>query len=359
MPAVSGAHHGEAATAVSDLERLERRARELLGRSVYDYYAGGSGQEVTLRESVTAWDQLRLRPHVLRDVAAVSTAATVLGLALETPVLVAPMAYQGLLHPEAEVAMARGAGEAGSLMVLSARSSLPPAAVAATAAPTWAQVYILRDRARTAALVEQAVAAKARALVLTGDTPLVGSRPRDVANRFELPDPQRAVASSESSALAQDPGATLDDIAWLRSLAPTLPILVKGVLRGDDAWDCVAAGASGVVVSNHGGRQLDGVLAPARALGEVVAAVGTAGEVYVDGGIRRGRDVLAALALGARGVLVGRPAAWALTVGGAAGVASLLRALSAELAQTMALVGAPELASLRPDLVVDARLPPP
>ena len=254
-----------------------------------------------------------------------------------------------------EAASAAGAAAAGALYVLSTQAtmSVEEVALAAPEAVRWFQVYVVRDRGWTADLVARAAAAGYRALVLTVDVPLLGNRLRDLRNDFKLPTglkpanapPAGAARQRELAAdvLAQagqfDPGLTPDTIGWLAERSG-LPVLVKGVLRGDDAAACLDAGAAGVVVSNHGGRQLDTVVATADALAEVVAAVGDRGEVYVDGGIRRGTDVLKALALGARGVLVGRPVLWGLAVGGAAGVERVLSGLVGELRLAMALCGA-------------------
>jgi 4-hydroxymandelate oxidase len=349
-----------------DLEGLEAAARERLDRGVYDYIAGGADAERTVADNLAAWSRLRLRPHVLRDVAKVSTATTLLGGEVPTPLLVAPMAYHRMCHPDGEAASAAGAAAAGALYVLSTQAtmSVEEVALAAPGAVRWFQVYVVRDRGWTADLVTRAAAAGYRALVLTVDVPLLGNRLRDLRNDFKLPTglkpanapPAGAARQRELAAdvLAQagqfDPGLTPDTIGWLAERSG-LPVLVKGVLRGDDAAACLDAGAAGVVVSNHGGRQLDTVVATADALAEVVAAVGDRGEVYVDGGVRRGTDVLKALALGARGVLVGRPVLWGLAVGGAAGVERVLSGLVGELRLAMALCGAVGIDDLTPDLI--------
>jgi 4-hydroxymandelate oxidase len=346
------------------LEALEDQARSLLPSAVYDYLAGGADDERTLEDNVAAWARLRLRPRILCDVTEVSVATTVLGTPVRLPVLVAPVAFHRLAHPEGEVATARGAAAAGSIMVVSTRASrtLEDIAAAAPELPPWFQVYVLRDREWTADLVARAAAAGYRALVLTGDTPFVGHRRRDAANGFVLP-PDVGMANLPAGAgqavadpddhpgARQSPAVTFDDIRWLASIS-RLPVVVKGVLRGDDAVRCVDAGASALVVSNHGGRQLDGALAGADALPEVVSAVAGRVEVYVDGGIRRGTDVLKALALGARAVLVGRPVLWGLATSGAAGAQGVVEHLGEELAQVMALAGARDVDDVTPDLVV-------
>jgi 4-hydroxymandelate oxidase len=325
----------------------ERAARELLPPAVWDYYAGGSGLEITVDEAVAAWQRHRLLPHVLRDVAAVTTSTTVLGTSVTSPVLVAPTAYSVMAHPEGEVATARGTAATGSLMAVSSRCSTRLEDVAAAAAGHWwFQVYVMRDRTLTEGLVRRAAAAGATALVLTGDTPYTGVKHRP-SGALPLTDEQSLVNVGDHLrpgvdpwlSMDQDPATTMADIAWLRELSG-LPVVVKGVLRPDDALACLAAGAAGVVVSNHGGRQLDRSVTSADALAAITTAVGDQGEVYVDGGIRDGVSVLTALALGARAVFVGRPTIWALAAGGADGVTAMLTALTADLAHAMALAGA-------------------
>jgi 4-hydroxymandelate oxidase len=349
-----------------DLDALEAAARERLDRGVYDYIAGGAEGELTLAGNRAAWSRLRLRPRVLRDVAKVSTATTLLGSRVATPLLVAPMAYHRMADPDGEAASFAGAAAAGALYICSTQATMSVEEVAAAApeAARWFQVYVVRDRGWTAELVARAAAAGYKALVLTVDVPLLGNRLRDLRNHFRLPTglkpanapPAGAARQRELAAdvLAQagqfDPSLTPEVIGWLAERSG-LPVVVKGVLRGDDALACVEAGAVGVVVSNHGGRQLDSVVATADALAEVVAAVGDRVEVYVDGGIRRGTDVLKALALGARAVLVGRPVLWGLTMGGAHGVERVLSGLAGELQLAMALCGAVGVDDLTPDLI--------
>jgi 4-hydroxymandelate oxidase len=350
-----------------DLAALEAAARARLERGVYDYIAGGADAELTLADNLAAWSRLRLRPRVLRDVSEVSTATTLLGSRVPIPLLVAPMAYHRMAHPDGEAASAAGAAAAGAPYVCSTQATMSVEEVAAAApdAVRWFQVYVVRDRGWTAELVARAAAAGYRALVLTVDVPLLGNRLRDLRNDFRLPTglapanapPAGAARQRELAAdmLAQagqfDPALTPDTIGWLAERSG-LPVVVKGVLRGDDALACLDAGAAGVVVSNHGGRQLDGVVATADALPEVAAAVADRAEVYADGGIRHGTDVLKALSLGARAVLIGRPVLWALSRGGASGVERVLSALAAELRLAMALCGAVSPADLTPDLIV-------
>lgn len=343
---------------------LEQQARACLSPLAYDYVAGGADDELTLAENVAAWRRLRLRPRVLRDVSKVSTATTVLGTAVSLPALVAPMAYQRLAHDDGERATAQGAAAAGTIMIAStvATTSLEDIAAAAPEAVQWFQLYVHRDRGWTAELVARAAAAGYRALVFTVDLPVLGLRRRDERNRFRLPpgmvmanvgEPPPQVDGSAIMAYASDrldPGLTFADIEWLRGLCD-LPVLVKGVLRGEDARACVDAGAHGIVVSNHGGRQLDTAIATAAALPEVVDAVGDAVEVLVDGGIRRGTDLVKALSLGAQAVLVGRPVLWGLASDGAEGVRSVLETLRDEFARALTLCGAPAVGEVTADLL--------
>lgn len=338
------------------LADLERLAREVLPPMAHDYYASGAMDELTLRDNVAAWQRLRLHYRVLRGVAARPLGTTVLGHELALPVLVAPTAFHRLAHPDGELATARAARAAGTVMVLSTLSnSAVEEVVPAAGGQVWFQLYVYRDRAATEALVRRAEAAGCRALVLTVDAPLLGRRERDVRNRFHLPaglqvrnllaegyatlGPDAADSGLAAYVAALlDPGLDWDAVAWLRSLT-RLPLVIKGLVRPDDATRAVEAGASAVVVSNHGGRQLDTAPATADVLAACVDAVAGRAEVLVDGGIRRGTDVLKALALGARAVLVGRPVLWGLATGGEAGVRRALGMLRDELDLGLALCG--------------------
>jgi 4-hydroxymandelate oxidase len=348
-----------------DVAELQRRARQILPRQVYDYYAGGSGRERTLRATGKAWRQVWFAPRVLRDVSVVDTATRLLGTPVGTPLCAAPTGYQGLAHPDGEPAAAAGAARAGALYVLSTRSTRRIEEVAEAAAayggPWWFQVYVMRDRRLTEGLVRRAAAAGARALVLTGDTPAVGRKLRQDSGGLASDDDFLVNLGplDDLSRAAQTTDVTFADIGWLGEVSGGLPVVVKGVLRGDDAVACREHGAAGVIVSNHGGRQLDGALPSALALPGVAAALtgqarpdpGRAGhdqpaggqpqvEVYADGGIRTGEDALAGLALGASAVFLGRPVLWALACGGADGVASLLEGLTDDLRHAMTLAGA-------------------
>lgn len=328
-------------------EQLEA-ARSSLDPAVYDYYAAGSGEESTLGEAEAAWRSYRLRPRVMCDVSAVDTGTEVIGVRVDSPIVVAPMAFHALAHPDAECASIAGTGAAGCLSVISTRASRPLEDIAAAATgPWWFQAYLMRDRGLTRALVERAAQAGARAVVLTVDTPYVGRKSRVSGVRIAVPDDEFLVNLAQHllpgavgrESAEQDPSMTPDVIGWLAD-AGGLPVIVKGVLRGDEAARCLDAGAAGVIVSNHGGRQLDRAVPSALALPEVLDAVGGRAPVLVDGGVRNGTDALVALALGASAVLVGRPLLWALASGGAAGVTAALTALDADLRHVMALAGA-------------------
>ena len=337
----------------ADVSELERQARELLRPEVYEYYAGGSGGEVTLRANGEAWRRVRFLPRVLRDVSAVQTSVRLghpLNLHLRTPIAVAPTAFHRLAHPQGEIATASGAARAGALFVLSSRSTRRIEDVAAALADGggswWFQVYLMYGRELTARLVRRAAAAGAQALVLTADTPVVGRKarmPRD--GLIDEPDFLANLGPLEDLAVTEFVPVSLADIGWLADISGGLPVVVKGVLRADDAAACLAAGAAAVIVSNHGGRQLDQAMPTALALPAVLAAA--AGRpVYVDGGVRTPEHVLAGLALGAGLVFVGRPVLWALACGGADGVQAWLDGLTDGLAHVMALAGAAALDEL-------------
>jgi 4-hydroxymandelate oxidase len=324
-------------------------ARERLEPGAYGYVAGGAGDERTLRGNTAAFERWELRPRVLVDVGSVSTAATVLGSEVALPVLVAPTAFQRLCDPEGELATARAAASAGTVMTLSTLSSATPAELAAAApgANQWFQLYWSRDRGFTQGLVEAAVEAGFSALMLTVDLPVAGRRERDVRAGFALPDdlplpnlPQTLRRENFHQALhaVVDDTLTWRDLEWLRPVCP-LPLVVKGILTGEDALLAAEHGAAAVVVSNHGGRQLDGVPPTLDVVPEVVEAVGERVEVLVDGGIRRGTDVLKALALGARATLAGRAILFGLAADGEHGVAHVLQLLRDELELGLKLLG--------------------
>lgn len=347
---------------------LEAMALERLDPMTATYYRSGSRDGHTLRANREGWRTWALRHRVLVDVSQASTRGTVLGRPVEAPLLVAPTAFHGLAHADAERATARGSRAAGSVMVLSTLSNTAMETVVAEAGRAWQQLYVYRDRGATGAMLDRAREAGMEAIVLTADAAVLGTREGDVASGFHLPahldlpnvpaDARALPAADGDSGLASyvarqlDPSLAWSDLAWIRERSG-LPLILKGIVRGDDAARAVDHGVDAVVVSNHGGRQLDAGVATARALPEVVDAVAGRCEVYVDGGIRRGTDVLVALALGADAVLLGRPVLWGLAVDGAAGVEGVLRQLQAELLEAMQLAGAPTLADVTRDLVTD------
>ncbi|MGW4020941.1 alpha-hydroxy acid oxidase [Streptomyces sp. NPDC005009] len=334
-------------------------ARSRLDPAVWDFFEGGAGEERTLAANAEAFDRLWLRPRVLRGAARPETATTVLGRSWDAPLAVAPLGYQTLAHPLGELATVRGTAAAARLpVVISTFAGREIEELAAAdGGPLWLQVYCLRDRSMTQGLIERAEGAGFEALVLTVDTPHMGRRLRDLRNAFQLP-PGIVPANldghdfSVPAAHAKAEFAPLDwsVVDWLRSVT-ALPILLKGILTDTDAVRALEAGADGIIVSNHGGRQLDGVPATLDALPEITAAVAGRLPVLLDGGVRRGRDVLAALALGADAVLVGRPVLHGLAVDADRGVTDVLRILLGELTDAMALAGLHVLADIGPDLV--------
>lgn len=351
---------------IADLAPL---ARERLSPMAWDYFAGGARDEVTLRDNREAWGRLRLHYRVLRGVEERVLRTQVVGQFSSMPVLVAPTAFHRLAHPEGEVATARAAAEAGVIMCLSTLSTVDMEAVCAAApGKIWFQLYVYKDRGLTRALVERAEAAGCRALVVTVDTAQIGVRERDERNAFHLPQgvevknlvgagfselPTPEAGGSGLVAYVKewlDPALRWEDIDWLRSIT-RLPILVKGIVRADDARLAADWGAVGIVVSNHGGRQLDTAPATAEVLPAIADAVGGRVSVLVDGGIRRGTDVVKAMALGADAVMVGRPVLWGLGWRGQEGVGRVLDMLREELDEAMALCGCAELGQITRDLV--------
>jgi 4-hydroxymandelate oxidase len=353
---------------ILNLHELEDLARARLPTVVWDYYASGADDERCVRRNQEAFAQVALHYRVLVDVARRALATTVLGQPIALPLGVAPMAFHRLAHADGELASVRAAGAAGTVFVLSTMSNTAVEhVVAAATGPVWFQLYVYRDRAATEALVRRVEAAGCRALMLTVDAPVLGRRERDVRNRFALPPGlaienlhaagyARMAPAAGGSALAAyvaelwDPALTWDAVGWLRSITK-LPVVLKGIVRADDAVRAVDHGAAGIVVSNHGGRQLDAAPATLDVLPRIADAVAGRAEVFLDGGIRRGTDVVKALALGARAVFVGRPILWGLAAGGQAGVAAALDVLRRELDLAMALCGCPSVASITRDLV--------
>jgi isopentenyl diphosphate isomerase/L-lactate dehydrogenase-like FMN-dependent dehydrogenase len=332
---------------------FERTAAGKLEAGVAGYFFGGACDELSLREAVTAWRQWRLRPRVLAGHERWETRVEVLGSELSMPILVAPVAYQRLVDEEGELAMARAAAAAGTVMCLSTLATSRPGEVASAItevnAHNWFQFYCFRDEGVTQALIDEAIESGFKAIVVTVDAPRGGRRERDLRTGFKIP--ERLGVPSVQAALGSTRAVTIEEtfalmdpaLGWadLEDLASTcdLPVLVKGILTAEDAVLALEHGAAGVIVSNHGGRQLDCAVATADALPDVVDVLAGRGTVLVDGGIRRGTDVAVALALGADAVMVGRPALWGLAVGGQAGALRVLELLREEFELALALLG--------------------
>lgn len=368
---------------IASLADHEQHARQCLDDNAWAYFAGGAADEITLRANRSAWDALILWPRVLRPLAGGHTRIELLGRTLAHPVLLAPVAFQRMAHGDGELATAYAAAAMGAGLVLSTQATLPLETIAqavlndAGRGPLWFQLYLQHDRGFTRALVERAEAAGYEALVLTVDAPSSGARDRERRAGFRLPPGIGAVNLAQmppAPPVALQPGQsalfdallhqapTWDDVAWLQSIT-RLPVLLKGVLHPADARQAAGMQVAGLVVSNHGGRTLDTAPATASALPRIVQAVDGSLPVLVDGGIRRGTDVLKAMALGASAVLVGRPVVWGLANAGAAGVAHVLRLLRDELEIAMALTGCATLADasqalLGADLEADYRVFP-
>ncbi|MEM7436057.1 MAG: alpha-hydroxy acid oxidase [Myxococcota bacterium] len=355
-----------------NLNELEEIARERLSEIAWSYYSSGANDEITVRRNSEAFREIALRYRVLVDVADRNLATEVLGSRIDLPLMVAPTAFHKLAHPDGEVGTARAANVIGTAMVLSTLSTTRvEEVVAATNRDVWFQLYVYRDRGATKSLVERVHAAGCKALVLTVDAPLLGRRERDIRKGFRLPEGMgienmlaegyaRVDAAEGESGLAAyfanllDPSLSWSDLDWLRAISP-MPVLIKGIVRADDARRAVDHGTDGIVVSNHGGRQLDTSIATIEALPAIADEVGDELPLLLDGGVRRGTDVLKAIALGASAVLVGRPVLWGLAAGGQAGVEHALSLLRNEIDLAMALAGAPNVAAITADLLAPRR----
>ncbi len=350
---------------VQDYQSL---AKERLDPAVYDFFVGGAGDELSIEQNRRAWDSIRLKPRVLVDVSQRDLSTTVLGQKVDMPVLIAPCGTNALAHPDGEWAVSRAAAAEGVIYVVSTMSNYSMEEVAgASDGIRWFQLYCFRDREVSRNLVERAEAAGYTALCVTVDVPLLGVRERDKRNRFGMPDGLRLKNLEQAGAdiMAQafsgssfnqyvadqfDASITWEMLEWLRDIT-SLPIVIKGILNAADARLAVEHGAGGIIVSNHGGRQLDGAVSGCEALPGIVEAVGGATEILVDGGIRRGTDVLKALAMGAQAVLIGKSYLWGLAVDGEAGVRGVLDMLRSELSSSMALAGRPNIASIDRELI--------
>ena len=344
-----------------NVAQYEEAARALLTPAIYDYYAGGAEDERTLRWNEAAFRQFALRPRVLVDVGRIDPSVELLGDRLAYPVLLAPTAFQRLAHPDGELATARAAAAAGTVFVSSTLSTFTIEEIAAATQRLWLQLYVFRDRAITRSLVERAEAAGCQAISLTVTVPVQGNRERDAHNRFALPAGiemanftglrQSRFPEAEASRLNAfideefDPSLSWRDVEWLRSITK-LPIVLKGIMAPEDGVLAVEHGVAAVVVSNHGGRQLDSGEPTLFALPRIADAIGGRIPVLMDGGVRRGTDVVKALCLGATAVMIARPYLWGLAIGGQRGVADVLGLLRAEVERTLALLGRPTISAL-------------
>ncbi|GCE47218.1 4-hydroxymandelate oxidase [Thermosporothrix hazakensis] len=337
---------------VFDYEKL---AREKLDQLAWDYYNGGSDDEVTLRANRSAFERIRIRPRMLVDTKNLDMRTTALGTPISMPVIVAPTAAHSMAHPDAEIATVQATGNCDTIFTASTAASRNVVEIAqAATGPIWFQLYTHRNLDFSRTLVQRAEQAGYRAIVFTVDMPQLGHRERDLRNNFDqlqqLPTANFQLSEGFLNPTERHKIDTWETVDWLKSVT-SLPILLKGILTAEDALLALEHHVDGIIVSNHGGRQLDGVMAGIEALPEVVEAVAGRCEVYMDGGIRRGTDILKALALGARAVLVGRPVLWGLAANGAQGVRGVLEILRSELALAMTLAGCPNLASITPSLV--------
>ena len=332
---------------VFDYEAL---AEARLDPATWAFLAGGAGDEVTLRANRSAFERLQLRPRALIDVSKIDTSTTVLGIPVKTPILLAPTGWQGLAHPEGECATARAIGMAGTVMAVSSYASRTLEQIANTATgPLWFQLSLnVPSRAISEQLVRRATQSGYRAIILTVDSPRSDRKERAERQGFHLPSSPANFQQTEGETISGI--LTWEDLSWLRALTP-LPLLLKGILSAEDARLAVEHGVDGIIVSNHGGRQLDGVPATIEVLPEIVEAVKGLCEVYLDSGIRRGTDILKALALGTQAVLIGRPVLWGLAANGTDGVVRILEMVRAELELAMALAGRPTLASIDSSLL--------
>jgi 4-hydroxymandelate oxidase len=351
-----------------NLADYEQAAKDILPAQVFGYYSSGADDEVTLRRNRTDFDRWALRPRMLQGIAAIDPSVKLFGTTYSWPVFIAPTAMQKLAHPDGELAMARAAAATGTTMILSTASTYPMDRIRAECpSPMWFQLYCNKDPGITQALVEQAEALNFAAIVVTADLPVLGNREIDQRNGFRMPSElqlvnlravhekrQLPVTSDTELIVAQfKPDLSYRDLAQLCGMTK-LPVIVKGILRGDDALMCLDHGAAGIFVSNHGGRQLDTALSTIAALPEVVDAVAGRCPVLLDSGIRRGTDIVKALALGANAVAIGRPPLWGLAVNGETGAAHVLTILRDELIRALHLCGAATLAEVRRDLLLQS-----
>ncbi|MEO6695130.1 MAG: alpha-hydroxy acid oxidase [Ignavibacteria bacterium] len=349
------------------ISEFESLAKEKLSQMAYDYYSSGANDEITLRENCNAYKRIYLKYRVLVDVSKRDLTTEVMGNKISMPVMIAPTAFHKLAHDEGELAVAKAAGAAGTIMILSTLSnSAVEEVVKASSKPVWFQLYVFKDRVITKALIERAEAAGCKAIVLTVDAPLLGTRERDVRNRFNLPDgvtvknletvfKDKLLQKGDSGISSYvteyfDASFNWKDIEWLKSITK-LPLLIKGISCKEDALLSIEHGVNGIVVSNHGGRQLDTCKATIDVLPEIADAVQGKIEILIDGGIRRGTDILKAIALGAKAVLVGRPIIWGLAAHGENGVKDVLEIFRKEFDLSMALCGCDSIKKITKNLI--------
>lgn len=333
---------------ILNLNQFESIAREQMEPSAFGYYSGGAGDEITVRWNLEAWSRFSLRPRVLVDISSVDFSSSMLGTAVSVPVGFAPTALHKLAHPDGELASARATSEAGALMCLSTLSTYTIEEVAKSDGPRWFQLYVHKERDLAIEMVQRAVACGYSGIVVTADLPVPGYRERELAHDLTVPEdaspanfPNTATEVEFNDYLdhLHDRSMTWDDLTWIRDMAGDVPVIVKGILTEEDAVLASEHGAAGIVVSNHGGRQLDRSPAAIDVLEEVVQAAGSECEVFLDGGVRRGTDVVTALALGARGVFIGRPFLYALAAAGEDGVRRAFEIMRTEIGNAMTLLG--------------------
>ena len=354
-----------------NIKEFEEQAAGVMSRETYEFFVGGAGDEQSIRENVEAFARIFLRPRVLNNVKTVAPECSLFGKNLALPIIAAPMAFQQLAHPDGELAMGRAAASAkiGFTLSLNATKSIEDVAKAAPDLAhlvNWFQLYVLEDRGLTKEIIQRAEAAGFNGLVVTVDRPVRGKRDRDIKNQFHIPanirsgilkggfaagnTPQGGNFSGSNSSPTIDPSLSWKDLEWLRSNSK-LKLILKGVLHPDDANRAVAAGVDGIIVSNHGARNLDGVIPPIEALEPIVQAVQGRLEIVVDSGIRRGTDIIKCLARGAKAVMLGRPLLWGLAAGGQDGVAKVLSIIEEEFRIAMALTGNAKLSDIKHDLL--------
>ncbi|CAL5213983.1 unnamed protein product [Lathyrus oleraceus] len=336
---------------ITNVSEYEAIARQKLPKMIFDYYASGAEDEWTLKENRNAFSRILFRPRILRDVSKIDLTTNVLGFDISMPIMIAPTAMQKMAHPQGENATARAASAAGTIMTLSSRANASVEEVASTGPGIrFFQLYVLKDRNVVTQLVRRAESAGFKAIALTVDTPVLGRREADIKNRFTMP-PHLELKNYEGLKPGKlDKSLNWKDVKWLQTIT-SLPILLKGVLTAEDTKLSIQAGVSGIIVSNHGARQLDYVPATITALEEVVKAAGGKIPIFLDGGVRRGTDVFKALALGASGVFIGRPVVYSLAADGEAGVRKVLEILRDEFQLTMALCGCRSLKEISRDHV--------